>query len=178
MYSPFSSWGNIKEQWDRWFLALNKETLDLDHANVVCTSTNKMEENNLEQAVPSVIPMFNFVSKIAELFSLSNGLVCGVILGYTVMWFLFSECNFLRNCMRNHRNILALKSVIPYSFQSCYKWAKSVAWCHPCGSSGISGLFFLNPVLPVSWESLKNTDLSDLSEIGLKHWIVRCMKVN
>lgn len=62
-------------------MVLNKERLDLYLANVVCTSTNKMEENNLEQAVPSVIPMFIFVSKIAELFSLSNVLVCGVILG-------------------------------------------------------------------------------------------------
>lgn len=58
------------------FLALNKEGLGLYLANVVCASTNKGEENNLEQAVPSVIPMFIFVSKIAELFSLSHVLVC------------------------------------------------------------------------------------------------------
>lgn len=57
------------------FLALNKEGLGLYLANVVCASTNKGEENNLEQAVPSVIPMFIFVSKI-ELFSLSHVLVC------------------------------------------------------------------------------------------------------
>jgi len=60
---------------------LNKDRLDLYLPNVVCTSTNKMEESNLEQAVPSVIPMFIFVSKITELFSLSNVFVCRVILG-------------------------------------------------------------------------------------------------
>lgn len=81
MQFPFSGWQNIKEQWDRCFSFGVKERLDLYLANVVCISTNKMEENNLEQAVPSLIPMFIFVSKIAELFLPGNVLVCRVILG-------------------------------------------------------------------------------------------------